>query len=87
MICVLTIRNKSTEPVMYCGRPINKLVIEFPLEPHASAGDAIRSVLTQCSVNDPYLHRAFVNAIDESYFAKSYNDAEFGLQIDWKEIQ
>lgn len=85
MIYVLTIRNKDSV-VTYKGTPINKLVLEFVAPDRDVAGSAMREVLNECRAEDAYKHREFIDAIEETHYAESYNSNQSGLQIDWKEV-
>lgn len=85
MIYVLTIRNKNSI-VTYKGTPVNKLVFEFVAPDRDVAGSAMRDVLNECRAEDAYKHREFNDAIEETYYAESYNSNQSGLQIDWKEV-
>lgn len=85
MIYVLTIRNKESI-VTYKGTPINKLVFEFVAPDRDVAGSAIRDVLNEIRAEDAYKHREVNDAIEETYYADSYNSSHCGLQIDWKAV-
>lgn len=86
MIYVLTIRNKSGLEVTYKGTPFSKLVFEFVAPDRDVAGTVIRGVLEDCHAKDPYVHREFNDAIEDTLFADSYNSSHSGLQIDWKSV-
>ena len=85
MIYVLTIRNKDAK-VTYKGTPLHKLVFEFVSPDRDVAGAAIRDVLNECKAEDPYVHREFNDAIEETHYAESYHCNHLGVQIDWKEV-